>query len=97
MGKPKNLWAGKGLVVSASAAAVADGKGVVQRYIDRPLLIGGFKSHLRVYMLLTAVRGLRTSSSSSRNHALTFLGPSQDTQVYTFSRCIATLWAYGVL
>lgn len=64
MGKPKNLWAGKGLVVSASAASVvADNKqgssssgGVVQRYIDQPLLIGGYKSHLRVYMLMTAVK-----------------------------------------
>jgi len=52
VGKQKNLWAGKGLVVSAFAASVADIKqgsgrgsgssgGVVQRYIDQPLLIGG--------------------------------------------------------
>jgi len=28
----------------------------VQRYIDQPLLIGGYKSHLRVHMLMTAVK-----------------------------------------
>jgi hypothetical protein len=28
---------------------------IVQRYVSNPLLIGGFKSHIRVYMLVTAI------------------------------------------
>lgn len=46
VGKPKYSYAGKGIVVSSSASALADGKGVVQRYVHRPLLVGGYKFHM---------------------------------------------------
>jgi len=32
---------------------------VVQEYIDKPLLIGGFKSHLRLYAVITSTDPLR--------------------------------------
>lgn len=59
VGKPKCSYAGRGIVVAADAAEVADGRGVVQAYVERPLLIGGYKSHLRVYMLVTSLAPLR--------------------------------------
>ena len=84
VGKPQNLWAGKGIVVlkagtraftaefgalksqrvgsnagkgkqgsGAEAASQSRKKGVVQRYIPNPLLVSGYKFHLRMYLLLT--------------------------------------------
>jgi len=35
------------------------GRAVVQEYIDKPMLIGGFKSHLRLYVLITSADPLR--------------------------------------
>ena len=59
VGKPARQYAGKGIVVSASAAELANGTGVVQRYVHRPLLVGGYKFHMRVYLLVTCTSPLR--------------------------------------
>jgi hypothetical protein len=59
VGKPEWSYAGRGIVVSADVKELADGEGVVQRYIDRPLLIGGYKFHMRVYLLVTSLAPLR--------------------------------------
>ena len=44
VGKPKYSYAGKGITVTTNVRDLSDaGSGVVQQYIHRPLLIGGFK------------------------------------------------------
>ena len=35
------------------------GRSVVQEYVDKPLLIGGYKSHLRLYAVITSTAPLR--------------------------------------
>lgn len=55
VGKPKCNYAGRGITVTVRVEDVADGAGVVQRYVHRPLLIGGYKFHMRVYMLVTSL------------------------------------------
>jgi len=37
----------------------SSGRCIVQEYVDKPLLIGGFKNHLRLYALITSVDPLR--------------------------------------
>jgi hypothetical protein len=43
IGKPKCNYSGRGITITRSVADVADGTGVVQTYIERPLLVGGYK------------------------------------------------------
>jgi hypothetical protein len=59
VGKPKCNYSGRGITVADDVAALADGVGVVQRYVHRPLLIGESKFHMRVYMLVTALDPVR--------------------------------------
>jgi len=44
---------------SEQSPGVAAGRCVVQEYIDKPLLVEGFKSHLRLYVLISSADPLR--------------------------------------
>jgi hypothetical protein len=56
VGKPKCNYAGRGIIVTEDVKGLAEAKsGVVQRYLHQPLLIGQYKFHMRVYMLVTSL------------------------------------------
>jgi tetratricopeptide (TPR) repeat protein len=58
--KPENFAGGQGIRVTDSPASLGPaGRGVLQRYIDDPMLIGGLKSHLRLYLLVTGTDPLQ--------------------------------------
>ena len=58
--KPVRSSGGQGISVTADLATAIDRDDVViQRYLDRPYLIEGRKSHCRVYCLVTSVEPLR--------------------------------------
>jgi len=63
--KPTNLSCGKGIkLYSSNVSSAADIKlsqksGVVQRYVDNPLLINGFKFDFRLYVVVTSYDPLK--------------------------------------
>lgn len=66
--KPKNDYGGKGIKVwSATDPALRDfahrskgkAKSVVQKYLADPLLIAGFKFHMRIHLLITSLSPLQ--------------------------------------
>jgi len=68
--KPVSLACGKGIRLFRSAVPadaerkLAQKPGVVQRYVDRPMLINGFKFDLRLYVVVTSYDPLRVYLSS---------------------------------
>lgn len=57
--KPRRGSGGQGIFLTDRLDAILDlGDVVVQRYLDRPLLLDGKKAHLRVYGLITSVAPL---------------------------------------
>jgi tetratricopeptide (TPR) repeat protein len=58
--KPNDLFGGQGIhLVDDPAAIPADRPQLVQHYVDRPLLVGGRKQHLRCYLMITEADPLR--------------------------------------
>ena len=57
--KPRNEYAGRGITVfegstaQFEASAQTSKLGVVQRYLNNPMLVGGYKFHMRLYLLVT--------------------------------------------
>lgn len=67
MTKPRDDYAGHGVVVYERSQAefheliFSDPKQpfVVQKYVHNPLLIGGYKFHIRVYLVITSMFPLK--------------------------------------
>jgi Tfp pilus assembly protein PilF len=58
--KPIRSSGGQGISVTADVATAIDRDDVVvQRYLDRPYLVDGRKSHVRIYCLITSAAPLR--------------------------------------
>jgi len=63
--KPNNMSCGRGIrLLSSNIDPALDKKmsqksGVIQRYIDRPLLVNGFKFDLRLYVMVTSFDPLK--------------------------------------
>lgn len=58
--KAGDLFGGQGISLTDDPAAIPAGvEGVVQHYIDRPLLWRGCKGHLRLYLLVTSAEPTR--------------------------------------
>ncbi len=58
--KPLMLFGGQGIRLTESLSDIPREDGyVVQRYIANPCLVGGKKSHIRLYMLISSVNPLR--------------------------------------
>lgn len=58
--KPNNGSGGQGISVTADLASATERTDVVvQRYVERPYLVGGRKGHLRIYVLITQAQPLR--------------------------------------
>jgi len=60
IGKPERGTGGQGIKLTRNAAELADATGcVVQRYVERPYLVDGRKSHVRLYGLVTSLDPFR--------------------------------------
>ena len=58
--KPTDLSRGRGIFLFRDIADLSyDRPAVVQRYVERPLTVGGYKLDLRIYVLVTSVQPLR--------------------------------------
>lgn len=76
--KPRNDYGGEGMTVYASTdelyqkaiQAEKCKQFVVQRYIGNPLLIGGYKFHCRIYMIVTQMRPKLKAFVYNDGHAL---------------------------
>lgn len=68
--KPASLSCGKGIkLLSSSSTPAADKKlsqknGVIQRYLDRPMMINGYKYDLRIYVVVTSFDPLKVYLNS---------------------------------
>ncbi len=60
IGKPLRGTGGQGIVITRNLSQIAERDDiVVQHYVERPLLIGKLKSHMRVYGLVTSAEPFR--------------------------------------
>ena len=58
--KPNDKSRGRGIFLISDISQLAyDQQCVIQRYIPNPLLVGGYKQDLRIYILVTSVHPLR--------------------------------------
>jgi len=68
--KPANLSCGRGIkLISSSNSPTSDKKlsqktGIIQRYVDRPMQINGYKFDLRVYVVVTSFDPLKVYLNS---------------------------------
>jgi len=95
IGKPKNSYAGRGLFVAPAAAAlktlVGEGADVIQSYISNPLLLGGYKSHLRVYVRERCVANAETRERIEQYSLSPCFEPSLAAQLLTLTLA-GTCW-----
>lgn len=68
IGKPSNNYGGQGICVWQDSdpdlakmvnESVGRGRQVIQRYLPDPLLIGGYKFHMRIHLLITSLNPLQ--------------------------------------
>jgi hypothetical protein len=65
--KPTDMSRGRGIFLIRDLSELTyDQQYIVQRYVDRPLCIGGYKMDLRVYVLVTSFTPLQVRRKKRR-------------------------------